>query len=328
MMAERAAIIIGAALACALLASALAHGQTLAGVLVYLAAMPIMIVTLGWGALDGFIACALATLVIALLLGPAFGAVAGATLALPAFALSAFSQAPGMLFWRRAPETGPRPAISLGALGLLAATIGAGLTLTSVVSLVLQQGGVQKAIDTATVMAESLVQEAYDSAGQTYEAGALHELVVRMVGDLPVTFAALITGMLLVNLYFAARAVGFSGRLRRPWIDIPSGFVLPIWLLPIFVVALVAAIFLPENVDQPTWIVVGALFSLYLFQGLATLHALTRGIAIRPFALFALYAALAIRADWIGPLIALIGLLESAISIRARAARSRPFRPT
>ena len=335
-MAERIAMIIGAALACALLVGPLAHGPTEAvGLLVYVAALPIMIVTLGWGALDGLAATVLASLAIAALGGLAYGFFAAVSLALPALALSAFSQAPSRITWgpkSAAPSPAPQGKVSLGAMGVLAAAIGAGLTLISVLAIVAEQGGIAKAIEATTAMAETAMRAAMDSAGATYEPAALHDFVVWLVSELPLTCAASITVMLLLNLYLAARAVSFSGRLRRPWVDIPTGFALPFWLAPVFVVALIAAVLLPENVDQPTWIIVGALFCLYLFQGLATLHALTRGLNFRPFALFALYLALAIasvnvfelRINLIATLIALIGLLESLLGIRARAAKSPP----
>ena len=104
-------MIIGAALACALLVGPLAHGPTEAvGLLVYLAALPIMIVTLGWGALDGLAATILASLGIAALGGLAYGFFAAMSLALPALALSAFSQAPSRIVLEKSGVRQPRPA--------------------------------------------------------------------------------------------------------------------------------------------------------------------------------------------------------------------------
>jgi hypothetical protein len=319
-MAERIATILGAAIACALLAAAIAHGQAFGGLLVYLAALPIMIVTLGWGALDGLVTGVLAIAVVSGLLGLAYGLAAATSLALPAYVLGAVARAPNLMPWLKR-DASPRRA-SLGFLGVLAAAIGGGLTLASLIAFVFTEGGVHQALDGATIIVETIVKSAFEQAGAAYDAVATHEEIAQLVTELPLTIAAMITATLLLNLYLASRAVSFSGRLTRPWVDVPSGFALPRWLALVFLVALVVAIKLPENVDQPVWIAVGALFVLYLFQGLATLHALTRGLPVRPLALMALYAALMLRPDWIGLLIALVGLAESALLVRKRAALS------
>ena len=88
-------------------------------------------------------------------------------------------------------------------------------------------------------------------------------------------------------------------------------------------VAVGAAIALPEPIDQFAWVFAGPLGAAYALQGLAVLHALSRGLPLRPLLIVALYFCCAVRAGWTLPLIALVGLVDSAVNLRARAAAAR-----
>jgi len=190
--------------------------------------------------------------------------------------------------------------------------------LTTVAGIFLSQGGVKPAQDFAAAKVSAILSLLPDGAVIVTDAMPLREIAAVVVHELPWLCAALGTAFLLFNLYLAARAVAFSGRLNRPWVDVPTGFRLPIWTIPIFVVAAAAADLLPDGIDAPAWVVVGAMACLYLFQGLATFHALTRGALIRPFALVGLYCALVLEPIWVPGIVALVGLIESAVSARTR----------
>jgi len=99
--------------------------------------------------------------------------------------------------------------------------------------------------------------------------------------------------------------------------------VLPRPLAVVAVAAIVVAIALPEPTDQFAWVFAGPLFAAYALQGFASLHALSRGLPMRPLLLIALYGCCAIRAQWTLPLIALVGLIDAAANLRARAAAAR-----
>lgn len=320
-LAERLGVIVGAALACALLAAVMARGLTPALALVPLAALPILIVTLGWSVGDGLAATVLATLVTSGLLGMPMGPLAAYALALPALALGAVWWAPTSLFHRSAsalamPSRGPSP----GQLGMAAAAIVSITAMSGVAFLLISLGGVKPAQDYVAEKVGALLALLPEGAIMAANPAELHNSIALLVHDLPLSGAELGTAFLLINLYIAARAVAFSGRLTRPWVDLPTGFRLPVWMIAVFIVALAAAIYLPDGLDAAPWVIVGALGCLYFFLGLATLHALTRGAMIRPFALVGLYFALLIEQDWIPRIIALIGLLESAVSARTRFA--------
>jgi len=317
-LAERLGIIVGAALACALLAAVMAHGPTPAFALIPLSALPILIVTLGWSVSDGLAATALATLVTSALLGMPNGPLAAFSLAVPALALGAVWRAPLPLFRRGASSASASLWPSPGQLGMAAAAIVSAMVLTTVAGIFLSQGGVKPAQDFAAAKVSAILSLLPDGAVIVTDAMPLREIAAVVVHELPWLCAALGTAFLLFNLYLAARAVAFSGRLNRPWVDVPTGFRLPIWTIPIFVVAAGAADLLPDGIDAPAWVVVGAMACLYLFQGLATFHALTRGALIRPFALVGLYCALVLEPIWVPGIVALVGLIESAVSARTR----------
>ncbi len=335
-MAEKFGIVFGAALACALLAGAAAQGHPFAVLLSVLAAMPIMIVTLGWGAPSGLLTAAISTFLVAALLGPLQGAAMAVGLTLPALAFGSLAQAPWPRFWVSAPVAAsppsppsPQPASTpLGVLGLVAALIAFTLTLGSVLAFVVSKGGIEPARQAAMLELQGTVRSVVDGLGAVVETPKFNALVELVVDELPLASAFAACGTLLLNLYLAARAVAFSGRLRRPWTDVPTGFVLPRLLAPVYAVAVVAAIWLPKDVDQPAWITVGALTALYFLEGLAVLHTLTRGLPVRPFALLALYFALMVGPGWVIPALALFGLAESAFTLRIRAANAPPPKKT
>jgi hypothetical protein len=82
----------------------------------------------------------------------------------------------------------------------------------------------------------------------------------------------------------------------------------------------------PEPISQFGSVLVGSLGVVYLLQGLATLHALSRRAPGRPFLIIALYLACIIGHQFVLPVVAAIGLVESVAALRARAA-PRPLRP-
>jgi hypothetical protein len=139
----------------------------------------------------------------------------------------------------------------------------------------------------------------------------------------PLTTATAAFLILCFNLYAAGRTAALSHRLPRPWPDLPTEFVLPRPLAVVAVVAIGAAIALPQPTDQFAWVFAGPLAAAYTLQGLAVLHAMSRGLPLRPLLIVALYFCCAVRVEWTLPLIALVGLVDSAVNLRGRAAAAR-----
>jgi hypothetical protein len=168
---------------------------------------------------------------------------------------------------------------------------------------------------------------AEDDASVTLPNDITLESAVKLVAQFaPVAVAASTTLMYLFNLYLAARSAQLSQRLARPWVDVPTGLTLPVALAAPALIALAASFLAPAPASQFGLVVVAASAVLYLAQGLAVLHALSRRAPARPGLLVALYAACAIAPHWVLPIVALIGLVESFVSLRARAAQT-PYRP-
>ena len=124
----------------------------------------------------------------------------------------------------------------------------------------------------------------------------------------------------LLNLWLAGRVVLISGRLRRPWPDIPA-MTLPRFALALLAAALLGAL-LPGLVGVAANILAAALLVVYGVLGLAVMHMLTRGMTSRGLVLAAAYAALLIF-GWPILLASLLGIADSSLGLRARFAARR-----
>src|ERR1700679_2761045 len=90
-MLNRIGMGLGAGLASALLFVVTVQGTALALALAYLAPLPIMIATLGWGVDAGLVALCVSCAIVAGGIEPASGVIFGLIIALPALGLSAFA---------------------------------------------------------------------------------------------------------------------------------------------------------------------------------------------------------------------------------------------
>jgi len=140
---------------------------------------------------------------------------------------------------------------------------------------------------------------------------------------LPAASAISNMGSLLFNMWLAGRITFASGRLRRPWPDLaaiayPTG-------TPLLLAVATGAGFLTGYPGLMAAGFAGPLFFAYVLLGLAVVHYITRGRPWRPFALWALYAALFVMNTVASLAIALLGLAEAIWPIRKMAApRSNP----
>jgi hypothetical protein len=134
---------------------------------------------------------------------------------------------------------------------------------------------------------------------------------------LPAASAISTMGSLLFNMWLAGRITLASGRLQRPWPDLPA-LTFPVGT-PLLLVVATGAGLLPGLAGLIGAGFAGPLFLAYVLLGLAVVHYITRGRSWRPFALWALYAALFIMNTVASLAIALLGLTESIWSIRKMA---------
>jgi hypothetical protein len=310
----------GAGAAAALLFLAATRGAPLGVALAYLGPLPLMIATLGWGLDSGlvalFAACALAAAV-----SPAYAIVYGVLVAAPAWGLAAFTATPAFYVKKSADPEAPRAYPGPGAIGILAAALFILAGAAQLTLMYFATGG----YDAAVAALAGEIRAALDASGASRALPpdvTPDQLAEAFVQFAPVALSTGATLMQLANLYLAARSVQLSHQLHRPWRDIPTGFRLPRWLGVPAAAALGLALFGPSPFDDYGLVVTGALGVLYVMQGLAALHALSRRAAARPFMLAALYFACAAAAQWVLPALALLGLAESFADLRGRAARS------
>lgn len=318
-------IAIGAGLASALLFSVTAKGTAAAMALAYLAPLPIMIVALGWGLDAGAVACGLAAVVVAIVVDPVSGLIFFLTVALPGGALATAAIATRWRPLDRSPPPAAPKRLSLGALAMGAAALGAVVSAGALATMIVMYGGYDQAVGAfRDILAPTISEAIGDSAGLAAELGAedVARLIIRYA---PAAIAASTALMLIINLYVAARVALVSQRLARPWADIPSQYKLP---MPAAIVALIAAagwLALPEPFNPFVAAVAAPLALIFTCQGLAVLHALSRRTVGRMALLFALYFACIVAPRWVGLALAVIGLIESFLSLRARQA-PKPFR--
>ncbi len=310
------AVAFGAGLAGALLFIVSTRGSSLAMALAYFAPLPMMIGAAGFslpGAMLGALAGAGALLAVAhppLALAFLFG------FAAPALALAAMIQSPFPSRNREAAARFATPGEMLETIILLSIlSAGAGVAI-----LLVHYRGFEPAMTAAMErFAPALDEVAKSLAPISGEIGA--EAVKRLaIMSAPAGVAASQVLLLAVNLWLAARTIEVSERLRRPWPDLPENLALPRLLGPILLVAAGLA-FKGGLVAVLAGIVAAATGFGFALHGLAALHGLTRDVGFRGAWLAALYAAVMVLEPWSIVLLALFGLIESALSLRARKGR-------
>ena len=319
-MMNRIGVPVGAGLASALLFVVTMKGTALAMALAYLAPLPIMIAALGWGAFSSGISCGIACACVALVVEPLSGLLFALTIALPGWALASFAILPGARLPRRKGAAPPPEWMPVGAIVTLAAALGALISIGALAALIVVYGGYEQGLQSFADALEPAIEEATGGAAILPEGETVNEFALSIVRLSPAAIAGSTLLMFCVNLYAAARSAALSHRLRRPWPDLPSTFVLPAPLAALALASLALAFALPAPANQFAWIVAGALGAAFVLQGLAVLHALSRGLPLRPWLLSALYFCCVVRSNWTLPAIAIIGLIDSFASLRARAA--------
>jgi hypothetical protein len=150
-------------------------------------------------------------------------------------------------------------------------------------------------------------------------------LVRLNVALLPATAGILAMGMVSLGLYLGWRSVGLSDRWKRPASPLWSVALPPAVPATLLVTAPLA--FLPGAIGYAAGAVAGVFGTAVALEGLAVVHALSRGISWRVPMLVALYALVFLSGLPI-VLLALLGLAESAFHIRARRLNPRGPTPT
>lgn len=315
---NRIGVALGAGIASALLFAVTIQGTAIALALAYLAPLPIMIATLGWGLDAGAIAFASGTAVVAGAVDPMTALGFALTVALPSLALAGLAALKDIRI-RRTPPDSPAQRAGLGHLAMLAAGIGVAISAGALITMIVANGGYEKGVAGVSQWLQPELEGAMNEAGSLpngVTGEALAQLIVKFA---PPAIAGSATLMLLINLYLSARSAQLSQRLPRPWPDIPTNLALPAPLAGLALASLAVWAFAPAPVSAFASILCGALAVLFALLGLAVLHALTRRAPARIALIGALYLACGVAPHWVLPPVAAIGLIESFVGLRARS---------
>jgi hypothetical protein len=326
-MMQRIGMAVCAGLAAALLFVVSAKGTFVAVLLACLAPLPIIIATLGWGFEAGGIALIVAVAVVAGFTDPWSGVKFAAVSALPAWLLSLCILFPRPLLFQRGEVANQKKWIPVGGIVALTALLGLMLAAAELASLALSHGGYQKGIDTLTADLIPALTEAFSGAMELPRGVSMADFAAVMVRLFPAVVAGAACLTFCANIYAGARAVQLSQRLNRPWPNLPETLVLS----PALGVALIVCAFLAWALNglagHLAWAVVGALACGYALQGLAVVHSLSRGLRARPAMLAALYLFCWATSLFALVILALLGLFESFVSLRARRAAAANVKP-
>lgn len=313
----------GAGLVSAALFASAATATALAGLLFYLSPLPICLAGLGWGSTSAAVAALAGTLLVAAVLGPATGGIFAiaigaplaclcylALLARPADDPQDVSSGSGAVEWYPIGRLVGWAAVMAGVLaGIMVLTLGY---------------DAETYRDSIKNLLEHSVLKDLDRDGSLINESTIGNLSAVLARTLPAAFAVVWQSIALFNLWLAAVVVNASGRALRPWpqldaIELPNAFFLA------FTGSLLAS-FLPGLAGLLATGLAGALLFTYVLQGLAVVHAFSQGMAFRGLMLASLYLAILIL-GWVAIALAILGLSEPMLHLRARAAgRGQPPR--
>ncbi|HJE25297.1 MAG TPA: DUF2232 domain-containing protein [Methylorubrum populi] len=333
----------GAGLVAALLFGVLLKATTLAILLYLLAPLPILIVGLGWSHRAALAAVVAGALALALFISPPLGLAFAAYLAVPAWWLAylALLGRPGAedaIEWyptgRLLAWVAGTAALAFVAIAVIASpdydTFRSQLSAMSrrVVQVQVQRGRIpapaqtENKADSAGTPAPQPGDEALDS--ETKSDSKSNDLAGEVADALATVAPGLagqgLTVLFTFYLWAAARIVQISGRLLRPWPDLPST-MMPRTALLVFAAALALAM-LPGYAGVLGIALIGAFSAAFALQGLAAFHDRSRGRPGRFALLAGLYVLLFLTQGVAMLALILFGIADTALDRRRPRARS------
>lgn len=305
---------IGAGLVAALLFSVVITGSPLALLLYSTSPLPIFIASLGWNHRSGLVATVAGGLGVALALTPAAGLAFALIIALPAWWIAYLS------LLARGDEGGRTEWYPLGNLMLWIAGTAALATIGSALLMSTDYEAYRAVI---ARIVENLLNEMVRAKLIALSGEAdIKQMADTLAPVVPVGIGASFVTTIAVNLWLAAKTVQMSGRLPRPWPFIPSA-TLPRRALVLMLGGLAAAS-LGGFVGVGGAALIGALLCAFTLSGLAMLHDLSRGRPWRTPMLISVYVALVLMQAVVTPMLALVGLIDTLLGLRKRAAMPPP----
>ena len=311
---------LSAGAAAALLFASVMSGTMLSIPLAYLTPLPIMIAGLGWSHWAALIAALSASAAIGVYLGGVFMLAFLTGVGLPAWWLGYLT-----MLARPAAQGGNGAAPAAlewyppGRLVVWSAVLGAALVLISIATVGADAEGFNAAL--RKVVAE-IFRMAAEEGGSNTPATLRNpqQLIDLMVIVIPPGTAVMATVTNVVNLWLAASIVKFSGRLTRPWPDV-AAMTFP-HMVAIALALSVALSFVGGLIGLFATVVTAALLMAYGMLGLAVLLSVTQGTKARGFIIAAVIVAV-IFFRWPILALCLLGLIDTVLDLRTRAARRR-----
>ena len=316
---------IGAGAAAALLFASVTSGSLLSVLLFYLAPLPMMIAGLGWSHWSALIGALAGALAVAALFGPMFFLAFLASAGLPAWWLTYLA-----MLARPAAAGGNGAAPTLewyppGRLVMWAAFLAVLFIAVAMANIGIDADSFRAGMHQQ--LAELLQVETGNPAGAPLNVPGIanaQRLIDFLVSALPLAGAVLATITNILNLWLAGRIVKFSGRLTRPWPQLAAmSFPRPLAL--VLACAAIASFF-GGMLGIVAGVLLAGLLMAYGVLGFAVLHAITQGMSARGLVLGGVYAAV-LLIGWPVLALCLLGLIETAIDLRARIARTRGIPP-
>lgn len=309
---------LGAGAASALLFASIASGSPLSFALANFAQLPIMLAAIGWTHLAGLVAALIASIGLAV---ATTGSVAVAFLlgiGLPAWWI-------GYLALLARPATGSDPAdvewYPVGRIVVWTAIAAALVVLITMLRYGFDasqvQAGLRRELERALRFLSGTPANSPLQLPSVKDPERLLDILVLIV---PPMKAFALTATSLLNLWLAALSVRVSGRLKRPWPHIAQ-MTFPPFAATVLAIA-VAGTFLPDLIGLASGVFTASLLLAYALLGFAVLHAITLGLNGRGFMLTGLYFIVGLF-GWPIVLMSLVGLLETIVALRARAAARR-----
>jgi hypothetical protein len=307
------ALIAGAA--SALMFASIVSGALISLVLFYLAPLPLMVASIGWGPLCASFGGIAAAIGLGALFGLPYCIAFAVTVALPAWWLGHL-----VLLSRKvdaAPDTEPtaEPELEWYPVGRILLWIAGFATLTTIAALLTLGTDAETIIGTLRRGLMRLLRTTDPQAAG--EAGQFVDALVR-IAPAAATIVAMMT--LTLNLWLSAKVTATSGRLRRPWPDMMTAELPPMTLVALCIA--IAFCFTGGLLAIVAQIATAALMMGYALAGFAVLHTLTLALKSRTFWLGSTYAVVVVF-GW--PVIAMVilGLADAVFGFRERFLRTR-----
>ena len=318
-MAIRYLIGLGAGAASAVLfASALAGSNILLGVLLHmLAPLPMFLAGFGWGQRSSFIAVVTGAVVVAAAAKPFAGLIFAVWPGIPVILLC-------YLAFLNRPEAGSgdgmvseaKPNLEwypVGRIVAWATVLAVGLaiifTMTRGLDFDTQRSEMRKVVEQVLKLLPTLTK------GRTLAAAEINQIAEMLLYALPGATAVSWLFGIVLNMWLAGRITLASGRLARPWPDIPAMTYPAVFALGLACALALTFTSMPMLRLASSAMAGGFVFA-YGLLGLAVLHYVTRGNTWRGFALAGVYFSL-IYLSAIGFVgLAILGLTESLFGFR------------